>query len=297
MSGRDWCGGPWRAGPRVRGRTCLSGRCLCKFEDGTVLAHFCVNVAQKWRETSSNGPTNSASRVKSASQLNARAAVKVSNECSKDREERVALKRLERRAGGSQAAWEPSENGKLPNKLKQPVFHRLEENLNMIVSFVKKYGRSLLPARWLIYLLEVQARHYKASAKWRNCSLRIMSIYRKQGGQSVWRYTGFLNILPANVSDLPILVIRKQGAGECQYCVHAFCTSAWKRWVPLYTYTTFILCAGPIIWSEMWMISAEIWLKFCFVLSNHLFLRICNSTRREVTRANSFLSATILLNV
>ena len=83
---------------------CLSGRCLCKFEDGTVLAHFCVNVAQKWRETSSNGPTNSASRVKSASQLNARAAVKVSNECSKDREERVALKRLERRAGGSQAA-------------------------------------------------------------------------------------------------------------------------------------------------------------------------------------------------
>ena len=49
-----------------------------------------------------------------------------------------------------------------------------------------------------------------------------MSIYRKQGGQSVSRYTGFQNILPANVSDLPILVIRKQGAGECQYCVHAF---------------------------------------------------------------------------
>ena len=87
------------------------------------------------------------------------------------------------------------------------------------------------------------------------------------------------------------------GTGECQYCVHAFFTSAWKRWVPLYTYTTFILCAGPIIWSEMWMISAEIWLQFCFVLSNHLFLRIRNSTRRKVTRANSFLSATILLNV
>ena len=26
---------------------------------------------------------------------------------------------------------------------------------------------------------------------------------------------GFLNSLPANVSDLPILVIRKQGAGKC----------------------------------------------------------------------------------
>ena len=76
-----------------------------------------------------------------------------------------------------------------------------------------------------------------------------------------------------------------------------FFTSAWKRWVPLYTYTTFIPCAGPIIWSEMWMISADIWLQFCFVLSNHLLLRICNSTRRKVTRANSFLSATILLNV
>ena len=137
-------------------------------------------------------------------------------------------------------------------------------------------------------ILVASQQNYKASAKWRNCSLRIMLIYRKQGGQSVSRYTGFLNILPANVSDLPILVIRKQGAGESQYCVHAFFTSAWKRWVPLYTYTTFILCAGPTIWSEMWMISAEIWLQFCFVLSNHLFLRICNSTRRKVTRANSF---------
>ena len=190
--------------------------------------------------------------------------------------------------------------------------------INMIVSFVKEVW-PLSAAREMTYLLawgaiETRSRvdlysanndmilvasqqNYKASAKWRNCSWRIMSIYRKQGGQSVWRYTGFLNILLANVSDLPISVIRKQGTGECQYCVHAFFTSAWKRWVPLYTYTIFILCAGPIIWSEMWMISAEIWLQFCFVLSNHLFLRICNSTRRKVTRANSFLSATILLNV
>ena len=77
MSGRDWCGGPWRAVPSVRGRTFVCPGDVCKLwsivfiGDGTVLAHLCVNVAQKWRETSSNGPTNSASRVKSASQLNA----------------------------------------------------------------------------------------------------------------------------------------------------------------------------------------------------------------------------------
>ena len=69
-------------------------------------------------------------------------------------------------------------------------------------------------------------------------------------------------------------------ANSFMYAVRTYVfTSAWKRWVPLYTYTTFILCAGrPIIWSEMWMISAEIWLQFCFVLSNHLFLRICYNT-------------------
>ena len=51
----------------------------------------------------------------------------------------------------------------------------------------------------------------------------IMSIYRKHGGQHGYKghvlnlpqdIQGFLNSLPANVSDLPILVIRKQGAGE-----------------------------------------------------------------------------------
>ena len=51
----------------------------------------------------------------------------------------------------------------------------------------------------------------------------ILSIYRKHGGQRGYRghilnlpqdIQGFLNSLPANVSDLPILVIRKQGAGE-----------------------------------------------------------------------------------
>ena len=52
----------------------------------------------------------------------------------------------------------------------------------------------------------------------------IMSIYRKHGGQRGYKghvlnlvhqdIQGFLNSLPANVSDLPILVIRKQGAGE-----------------------------------------------------------------------------------
>ena len=52
----------------------------------------------------------------------------------------------------------------------------------------------------------------------------IMFIYRKHGGQRGYKghvlnlpqdIQGFLNSLPANVSDLPILVIRKQGAGKC----------------------------------------------------------------------------------
>ena len=42
----------------------------------------------------------------------------------------------------------------------------------------------------------------------------IMSIYRKHGGQRGYNGYNFLNSLPANMSDLPILVIRKQGAGE-----------------------------------------------------------------------------------
>ena len=51
----------------------------------------------------------------------------------------------------------------------------------------------------------------------------IMSIYRKHEGQRGYNghvlnvpqdIQGFLNSLPANMSDLPILVIRNQGAGE-----------------------------------------------------------------------------------
>ena len=49
-----------------------------------------------------------------------------------------------------------------------------------------------------------------------------LSLYRKHGFQQreykeqvLIQGQGFLNILPANASDLPILVIRKQGAGEC----------------------------------------------------------------------------------
>ena len=52
----------------------------------------------------------------------------------------------------------------------------------------------------------------------------IMSIYRKHGGQRGYNGNvlnlpedtqGFLNSLPPNVGGLPILVIRKQGAGKC----------------------------------------------------------------------------------
>ena len=51
----------------------------------------------------------------------------------------------------------------------------------------------------------------------------IMSIYRKHGGQCGYNghvlnlpqdIQGFLNSPPANMSDLPILVMSKEGAGE-----------------------------------------------------------------------------------
>ena len=52
----------------------------------------------------------------------------------------------------------------------------------------------------------------------------IMSIYRKRGGQRGYKGNvlnlpedtqGFLNSLPPKVGGLPILGIRKQGAGKC----------------------------------------------------------------------------------
>ena len=51
----------------------------------------------------------------------------------------------------------------------------------------------------------------------------IMCVYRKHGGQRGYKghvlnlpqdVQGFLSTLPANVSDLPVLIIRKQGAGK-----------------------------------------------------------------------------------
>ena len=53
MSGRDWCGGPWRAGPNVRGRTLFVRGVLTSQGMQRFLRDFCVNVAQTWRETSS----------------------------------------------------------------------------------------------------------------------------------------------------------------------------------------------------------------------------------------------------
>ena len=67
-----------------------------------------------------------------------------------------------------------------------------------------------------------------------------MSVYRKHGGQRGYKghvlnlpqdIQGFLISLPANVSDLPILVIRKQGAGELAFVqlytprLHVYCLS------------------------------------------------------------------------
>ena len=104
----------------------------------------------------------------------------------------------------------------------------------------------------------------------------IMYIYRKRGGQRGYKgnvlnlpedIQGFLNSLPLNVGGLPILVIRKQGAGKCllnntthgllhtlvSYCMHAFHFDVKTlRATVLYVFhTAFILCAAPIIQSEL----------------------------------------------
>ena len=308
MSGRDWCGGPCRAGPSVRGRTLFVRTMSVSYG---VLSSS--GMGRFWRIFVSTS-RKSGGKLRQTVQRTQRAewrAPRSSTQTSSCQSVQRMFKG-QRRVLESQAR---TGSCRTSSNNQPSVASRKTCVINIIVSFVKKHGRSLLPAaRWLNYLLargasETRSRvdlysanndmilvasqqNYKSSAKWRNCSLRIMSIYHKQGGQSVSRYTGFLIILPANVSDLPILVIRKQGAGECQYCVHAF----FHFGVKTLSATVHLHCVHTVCWadkSEMWMISAEIWLQFYFVLSNHLFLRICNSTRPKVTRANSFLSATI----
>ena len=116
------------------------------------------------------------------------------------------------------------------------------------MSFAKKHGRCLLPERR--YILARDARETRSRvdyillnndmdpgsvpAELQGLSkveelliaraFPIMSIYRKHGGQRGYNGNvlnlpedtqGFLNSLPANVGGLPILVIRKQGAGKC----------------------------------------------------------------------------------
>ena len=99
MSGRDWCRGPWRAGPSVRGRTLFVramslsyGYCLHRGWDGSG-AFLCQrrakvtgNFVKRSNELSEQSEELLAAQRK-------RAAVKVSNECSKDREERLSQAR------------------------------------------------------------------------------------------------------------------------------------------------------------------------------------------------------------
>ena len=134
------------------------------------------------------------------------------------------------------------------------AFHRFEENLRNYHCVVckeetaKKHGRCLLPERR--YILARDARQTRSRvdyillnndmdpgsvpAELQGLSeveelliaraFPIMSIYRKHGGQRGYNGNvlnlpedtqGFLNSLPPNVGGLPILVIRKQGAGKC----------------------------------------------------------------------------------
>ena len=91
MSGRDWCGGPWRSGPSFRGRTlfvrAMSVSCgygLHRGWDGfgAFLCKRRTKVAGNFVKRSKELSEQSEERL--AAQRK-RAAVKVSNECSKDR--------------------------------------------------------------------------------------------------------------------------------------------------------------------------------------------------------------------
>ena len=128
------------------------------------------------------------------------------------------------------------------------VFHRFEENLRHYHCVVCKEAWPLSASREALYTCsrckrdKKPCRLYSAEndmdpgsvpAELQGLSeveklliaraFPIMSIYRKHGGQRGYKghvlnlpqdIQGFLNSLPANVSDLPILVIRKQGAGK-----------------------------------------------------------------------------------
>ena len=134
-----------------------------------------------------------------------------------------------------------------PRRRWQPSIASRKTCATIIVSFAKKHGRCLLPdSKYLLapdasetesrvdyillrttWILEASQQNYKAFSEVEELLISrafpIMSIYRKHGGQHGYKghvlnlpqdIQGFLNSLPANVSDLPILVIRKQGAGE-----------------------------------------------------------------------------------
>ena len=118
MSGRDWCGGPWRAGPSVRGRTLFVraisvsyGYCLHRGWDGFGAfvcqrrAKVAGNLVKRSNELSEQSEERLAAQRK-------RAAVKVSNECSKDREERLRAKRERAAAEQAQTTSLPSLRGK-----------------------------------------------------------------------------------------------------------------------------------------------------------------------------------------
>ena len=133
------CGGPSRSGATVRGRPLFVramsvsyGYCLHGGWDG--FGAFLCKRRAKVAETWSNGPTNSASRVKSDSQLNANEQL---SKCQR-------MFKGPRRALESQAR---TGSCRTSSNNQPSIASRKNCVINMIVSFVKKYGRSLLRAR------------------------------------------------------------------------------------------------------------------------------------------------------
>ena len=118
MSGRDWCGGPWHAGPSVRGRTLfframsVSYGVLSSSRMGRFRRIYCqrrAKVAGNFVKRSNELSEQSEERL--AAQRK-RAAVKVSNKFSKGRKELLRAKRERAAAKQAQTTSLPTLRGK-----------------------------------------------------------------------------------------------------------------------------------------------------------------------------------------
>ena len=145
MSGRDWCGGPWGAGPSVRGRT-LFVRAM------SVSYGYCLH-----REWDGFGAFLCNRRAKVAGKF-----VKRSNELSEQSEERLAAQRkraavksVQRMFKGQRRALESqarTASCRTSSNNQPSIASRKTCVINIIVSFVKKHPLRKYGLFYLYYI-------------------------------------------------------------------------------------------------------------------------------------------------